>query len=148
VRGAFTYLRHSAHEAPRLWLETGHLRGVITTVVMEGKAEDQALVREFQRQRGMTLVTTPRNNRDHTAARQQMIHLLNRPKNRKLRQQRGQTVEPRQGVLEASVALDRCWMHGYWNTRWLFAAMGVTVQIHQASALKRQGSAWQIKQEI
>jgi hypothetical protein len=124
VLGAFTYMRNSAHAAKRLGLETGHLRGVIATVVMDGKADDQALFREFQRQRGMTLVTTPRNNSDHTEARQQMIHLLHRPKNRKLRQQRGQTVEPMPGVIKDIFALDRCWMHGDRNNRWLFAAMG------------------------
>jgi hypothetical protein len=32
VLGAFQYMRHSAHEATRRWLETGHLRGVIATV--------------------------------------------------------------------------------------------------------------------
>jgi hypothetical protein len=148
VLGAFKYRRNSAHETKRLWLETGHLRGVITTVVMAGKADDQALFREFQRQRGMTLVTTPRQNSDHTQARQQMIHLLNRPTNRTRRQQRGQTVEPTQGVVKDIFALDRCWRRGHHNNRWLFAAMGVTVQIHQARALKRQRSVWKIKQEI
>jgi hypothetical protein len=141
-------MRHSAHEAKRLWLDTGRLRGVIATVVMDGKADDQALFRAFQRQRGMTLVTTPRKNSDRTVARQQMITVLNRPKNRRLRRQRGQTVEPRQGVIKDIVALERGWMHGYWNNRWLFAAMGVTVQIHQARALKRQRSVWKITQEI
>ena len=61
---------------------------------------------------------------------------------------RGQTVEPMQGVVKDLFALERCWMHGYRNNRWLFAAMGVTVQIHQARALKRQRSVWKIKQEI
>jgi hypothetical protein len=31
-------------------------------------------------------------------------------------------------------------MRGHHNHRWLFAAMGATVQIHQARALKRQHS--------
>jgi hypothetical protein len=89
VLGAFKYMRNSAHEAKRLWWETGQLRGMVTTVIMDGKADDQALCAEFQRQRQMTLLTTPRKNSDHTEARRQMIHILNRPKNRKLRQQRG-----------------------------------------------------------
>jgi hypothetical protein len=148
VLGAFKYIRNSAHEAKRLWLETGHLRGVITTVVMDGKADDQALFSEFQRQREMTLVTTPRKNSDHTVERQQMINVLNQPQNCRLRRQRGQTVEPMQGVIKDIFALERCWMHGYRNNRWLFAAMGVTVQIHQARALKRQRSVWKLKQEI
>lgn len=146
--GAFKYMRNSGHEAKRLWWETGHLRGVVETVMMDGKADDQALFAEFQRQRGMTLLTTPRKNSDHTAERQQMIKVLNRPKNRRLRQQRGQTVEPMQGVVKDIFALERCWMRGHRHNRWLFAAMGVTVQMHQARALKRQRSVWKIKQEV
>ena len=148
VLGAFKHMRNSAHEAKRLWLETGHLRGVIETVIMEGKADDKDLFAEFQRQRGVTLLTTPRKNSDRTVERQQMISILNQPKNRRLRKRRGQTVEPMQGLVKDIFALDRCWMRGHRNNRWLFAAMGVTVQIHQARALKRQRSVWKIKQEI
>ena len=141
-------MRNSAHEAKRLWRETGHLRGVVETVMMDGKADDQDLFAEFQRQRGMTLLTTPRKHSDHTAERQQMINVLNRPKNRRLRQQRGQTVEPMQGVVKDIFALERCWMRGHRHNRWLFAAMGVAVQLHQARALKAHRSAWKIKQEV
>lgn len=146
--GAFKYMRNSAHEAKRLWLETGHLRGLVETVVMDSKADDYALFAEFQRQRGITLLTTPRKNSAHTVKRQQMIRVLNRPENRRLRQQRGQTVEPMQGVVKDIFALERCWMRGHRNNRWLFAAMGVAVQLHQARALKTHRSTWKIKQEV
>jgi hypothetical protein len=148
VLGAFTYMGNSAHEAKRLWLETGHLRGIIETVIMDGKADDQALFAEFQRQRGMTLLTTPRKNSDHTEARQRMITILNRPKHRRLCKQRGQTVEPMQGVVKDIFALERCWMRGHRHNRWLCAALGGTVQLHQARALKRQRSVWKITQEV
>jgi hypothetical protein len=108
--GAFKYMHNSAHEAKRLWLETGHLPGVVTTVIMDGKADDQALFAEFQRQCGMTLLTTPRQNSDHSEARQQRIHVLNLPTNRMLRKQCGQTVEPMQGVVKDVFALGRWWM--------------------------------------
>jgi hypothetical protein len=146
--GAFKYMRNSAHEATRLWWETGQLRGLVTTVIMDGKADDQALLAEFQRQRQMTLLTTPRSNSNHTEARQRMIHVLNPPKNRQLRRQRGQTVEPMQGVVKDIFALDRCWMRGHRQNRWLFAAMGGAVQRHQARALKAHRSTWKIKQEV
>jgi hypothetical protein len=45
-------------------------------------------------------------------------------------------------------ALERCWMRGHRNNRWLFAAMGVAVQLHQARALKTHRSTWKIKQEV
>jgi hypothetical protein len=148
VLGAFKYMRNRAHEAQRRWWETGHLRGGVETVMMDGKAADQALFAALQRQRRMTLLTTPRTNSDHTAARQQMINVLNRPKNRRLRQQRGQTVEPMQGIVKDIVALERCWRRGHRHNRWLVAAIGVTVQMHQARALKSQRSVWMIKQEV
>jgi hypothetical protein len=148
VLGAFKYVRNSAHVAKRLGLATGPLRGIMATVMMAGKADDQALCAELQRQRGMTLLTTPRQNSDPTEARQRMITLLNRPKPRRPRQPRGQTGEPGQGVVKDTSALERCWMRGHRHTRWLFAAMGVTVQRHQARALKRQRSVWKIEQEV
>jgi hypothetical protein len=148
VLGAFKYIRNSAHEAKRLWLETGQLRGVVEMVIMDSKADDQALFAEVQRQRGMILLTTPRKHCDRTAERQQRLNVLNRPINRHLRQQRGHTVEPRQGVVKDIFALERCWLRGHRNNRWLFAAMGVTVQLHQARALKMHCSPWKIKQEV
>jgi hypothetical protein len=87
-------------------------------------------------------------NSDHTEVRQQMINVLNRPTNRRLRQQRGQTVEPMQGVVQDIFALERCWMRGHRHNRWLFAAMGVVVQQHQARALKAHRSPWKIKQAV
>jgi hypothetical protein len=141
-------MRNRAHEAKRLWWETGQLRSLVTTVIMDGKADDQALFAEFQRQRKMTLLTTPRKNSDQTEARQRMIQVLNLPIHRKRRQQRGQTVEPMQGVVKDIFALDRCWRRGHRNNRWLFAAMGVAVQLHQARALKAYRSTWKIKQEV
>ena len=146
--GAFTYMRNSAHEAKRLWWETAHLRGLVETVMMDSTADDQDLCTEFQRQRGMTLLTTPRKKSAQTVERQQMISVLNLPQNRRWRQQRGQTVKPMSGVVKDIFALERCWMRGQRNNHWLFAAMGVAVQRHQAGALKEHRSTWKIKQEV
>jgi hypothetical protein len=148
VLGAFKDRRHSAHDATRVWLDTGQLRGVVETVLMDSKADAPALCTAFQRQRGMTRWTTPRNNRAHTAARQPMISVLNLPTNRRVRQQRGQPVEPRQGLGKDIVALEHCGRHGHRHHRWLLAAMGVTVQRPQARALKRQHAGWKITQEL
>lgn len=148
VLGAFQYISNSAHEATRLWLETGPLRGVVETVIMDGKAADQALFAEFQRPRGMILVTTPRQHSDHPAARPPMITRLNRPQHRRRRQQRGQPVAPMPGVVKDLFALEPCWMRGHRHHRWRFAAMGVTVQRPQARALTRQRSGWRITQAV
>jgi hypothetical protein len=146
--GAFKYRRNSAHEAKRLWWETGHLRGLVETVMLDSKADAQELFTAFQRQRGMTLLPTPRKNSDHTEERQHMIKVLTLPQNRRWRKQRGQTLEPMPGVAQDIFALERCWMRGQRNNRWLFAAMGVAVQLHQARALKAHRSTGKIKQEV
>ena len=46
-------MRNRANEAKRMWLETGKLKGVITTVLMDSKADDQDLFFELHRQRGI-----------------------------------------------------------------------------------------------
>jgi predicted lipid carrier protein YhbT len=46
-------MRNSGHEAKRLWLETGKLKGLMTTVLMDRKADNQALFFERQRQRNI-----------------------------------------------------------------------------------------------
>jgi hypothetical protein len=93
-------------------------------------------------------LTTPRKHSDHTEARQPMLQVLNLPTNRLLRKPRGQTVEPRQGVVQEIFALDRCGRRGHRHHRWLFAAMGVAVQLHHARALKAHRSTWKIKPEV
>ena len=44
ILGAFKWMRNSANEAKRMWLETGKLKGLITTVLMDSKADDQGFV--------------------------------------------------------------------------------------------------------
>ena len=46
-------------------------------------------------------------------------------------------VEPMQGIVKDIFDLDRCWMRGDDNNRWLFAAMGLTIQMHQLDAFKK-----------
>jgi len=43
ILGAFKWMRNSANEAKRMWLETGKLQGLITTVLMDSKADDKDL---------------------------------------------------------------------------------------------------------
>jgi hypothetical protein len=148
ILGAFKGMRNSANEANRMWLETGKLKGLITTVLMDSKADDQALFFELQRQRGMLLLTTTRKGADKSLARQRMVKVLKQKKNQRVYKQRRYTVEPRQGLLKDIFELERCWMRGTENNRWLFAAMGVAVQIHQYRAWAAGRSPWAIKQEV
>ena len=146
--GAFKWMRNSANEAKRLWWETGKLKGLITTVLMDSKADDQALFFELHRQRRMRLLTTARKGADKSPARQRMVRVLKQKKNQRLYQQRRYTVEPMQGLLKDIFELERCWMRGTENNRWLFAAMGVAVQMHQYRAWAAGHSTWAIKQEV
>lgn len=148
ILGAFKWMRNSGNEAKRMWLETGKLRGLITTVLMDSKADDKDLFFEFRRQRQMLLLTTPRKGADKSPERQRMIKVLKQPKNKRVYKQRSYTVEPMQGLVKDIFELERCWRRGNENNRWLFAAMGVVVQMHQYRAWQAGRSTWAIKQEV
>jgi hypothetical protein len=47
--GTFTWMRNSGHEAKRMGLETGQLTGLMTTIRMDSKADEQAWCFEQQR---------------------------------------------------------------------------------------------------
>jgi hypothetical protein len=129
--GAFKWMRNSSNEAKRRWLERGKLKGVITTVLMDSKADDKDLCREFHRQRQRLRLTTPRKGAAKSPARQRMVKVLKRRKNQEVYKQRSYTVEPMPGLIKAIFELERGWMRGGENNRWLFAAMGVAVQLPQ-----------------
>jgi hypothetical protein len=127
----------------------GHkLKGLITTVLMDSKADDKDLFREFHRQRQMLLLTTPRKGAAKSPARQRMVRVLKQSKNQRIYKQRRYTVEPMQGLIKDIFELDKCWMRGRENNRWLFAAMGVAVQMHQYRAWQAGRSTWAIKPEV
>ena len=146
--GAFKWRRNSANEAKRMWLETGKLKGLSTTVLMDSKADDKDVFREFHRQRQMLRLTTPRKGADKSLARQRMGKVLKRKKNKQVYKQRSYTVEPRQGLIKDIFELERCWMRGSENNRWLFAALGVAVQAQQYQAWQAGRSTWAIKPEV
>jgi hypothetical protein len=43
ILGAFKWMRNSANEAKRMWLETGKLHRLIPTVLMDSKADEKEL---------------------------------------------------------------------------------------------------------
>lgn len=148
VLGCFIWMPNSANEAKRLWMESGRYTERLDTVVMDSKADDYALFREFQRQRDMTLLTRCRKNMNKTPERRRMIAVMKQAKHRQLLKERKYTVEPMQGLVKDIFELDRCWMRGNKNNRWLFAAMGLAVQMHQLRAYRNKQSTWSIKSEV
>jgi len=145
--GLFQWMPNSAHEAKRLKAEIIQFTGVVKKVCMDSKADDHKLYDALQRHHGMQLLTTPRRGMDKTPARQRMIRQMRTRRNRQIYQQRATTVEPMQALLKALFELDTCWMRGDKSNRWLFAAMGVTVQIAQRRAYRRGTLTWNIKEE-
>ena len=146
--GAFPGMRNSANEAKRMWLETGKLQGRITTVLMDSKADDKDVFRELRRQRGIRLLTTPRKGSAIRPERQRMVKVLKQKRHQHLYQQRRYTVEPMQGLITDIVDLETCWLRGQAPNRWLFAALGVVIQMHQYRAWQEGRSTWAIKQEV
>ncbi len=115
---------------------------------MDSKADSYPLFREFKRQRSMTLVTSSRAKHNKTETRINMHRLMRLPELKQIYKERSYRVEPMQGLVKEIFDLDRCWMHGNRSNRWLFAAMGVTVQMHQFTAYKEKRSTWKIKDEV
>jgi hypothetical protein len=132
--GRFVWMKNSANEAKRMWLETGHLKGLIDYVAMDSKADDYDLYHEYQRQRKVKLVTFCREHMDKTPKRRQMIADMHQSRHQQIYKERGYRVEPMQGIVKDIFDLNRCWMRGNNNNRWLFAAMGLAVQMHQLIA--------------
>ena len=148
VLGCFIWMPNSSNEAKRLWMESGRYTDRLDTVVMDSKADDYDLFREFQKQRHMTLLTRCRKNMNKTPERRRMIAVMKQRKHKKLLKERKYTVEPMQGLVKNIFDLDRCWMRGNKNNRWLFAAMGLAIQMHQLHAYRNKRSTWSIKSEV
>lgn len=148
VLGCFVWMRNSANEAKRMWLETFHVKDQVGYIAMDSKADDADLFREFKRQRKMNLITSCRVNMDKTPSRKKMIAFMSKPKHKKIYRERAYKVEPMQGLVKDIFELDRCWMRGDANNRWLFAAMGLTIQMHQLQAFKQGRSTWNIKEQV
>ena len=135
-------MKNSSNEAKRLRLEASHYKGLIDYVAMDSKAHDYDLYCEFKRQSQIKLVTLCRQNMDKTEKRRQTIADTHQPRHKQIYKERGYRVEPMQGLVKEIFDLNRCWMKGNNSNRWLFAAMGLTVQMHQLIAYRNKKSTW------
>ncbi len=121
-------------------LETGHCKGLVDYVAVYSKADDYDLFKELYRQRKMNLITSCRQNMDRSENRQAMRQIMNQAKFKQIYKERAYRVEPMQGLVKEIFDLNRCWMKGTENNRWLFAAMGLTIQMHQLKAYHEKRS--------
>lgn len=148
VVGVFKWMPNSGDEAKVMEVEVSRLEGVVKKVFMDSKADDQKLYGRLKHQRGIQLVTVPRKGMDKSESRKQMIQEMLTEQNKNDYRKRSTTVEPMQGVVKEVFELDSCWMRGGASNRWLFAAMGVALQIAQSRALNQKSSTWQIKSRV
>jgi hypothetical protein len=96
----------------------------------------------------MTLVSSSRR-KENKAMHQILLHQsLQTPTLSQIYKERSYRAEPMLGLVKNIFDLDHCWMQGNENNRWLFAAMGLTIQMHQFYAFKEQRSTWKIETEV
>jgi hypothetical protein len=89
-----------------------------------------------------------RTGMDKSESRKKMIKEMLTKRNMKAYKERSTTGEPMQGLMADVFELDRCWMRGNVNNCWLFAAMGIAVQMVQWRAYRGGRSTWFIKSEV
>lgn len=148
ILGLFQWMPNSAHEAKRLEKEIIAFQGLVKVACMDSKADDEKLYSRLKKDCSIKLLTVMRKNMDKSAARQNMLLEQNQPENRQIYKQRSVTVEPMQGLVKELFELQNCWMRGDESNRWLFAAMGIAVQIAQRNAYLRGTSTWNIKEAV
>jgi hypothetical protein len=144
----FKWMPNSASEAKRMEMEITRFAGLIETVCMDSKADDEKMFTRLKTENAIKLLSVPRSKMDKSEARKQMIAEQMREENRLIYKQRSTTVEPMQGLVKELFELERCWMRGDESNRWLFAAMGIAVQIAQRLAHLNGASTWKIKNEV
>jgi hypothetical protein len=115
---------------------------------MDSKANDFDRFRELKRQRKMNLITYCRQNMYKSLHRKKMLQFMQKRKHQKIYRERSYRVEPMQGIVKGIFDLNRCWMCGEQNIRWLFAAMGLTTQMHHLDDFKKGRSTWNIKEQM
>jgi len=145
IVGIFQWMPNSGNEAKRMEAEIIAYEGIIRKVFMDSKADDAKMYFRLRDDHKIQLVTTPRKGMDKSPIRKKVIKDMLTKRNKKDYLKRSTTVEPMQGLMRDTFELERCWIRGDRNNRWLFAAMGVAVQIAQLHAYRHKQSTWNVK---
>ena len=148
IVGIFQWMPNSANEAKRMEAEIIKYENIVKKVFMDSKADDQTMYWRLKKQYKIQLVTIPRKGMDKSQTRQRMIKDMLTKTNKKDYMERSTTVEPMQGLVDNIFELERCWMRNDENNRWLFAAMGIAVQMAQLQAYREKRSTWNIKNDV
>ena len=94
------------------------------------------------------LVTRCRKKMNKSENRQKMAQVMKQPKHKQIYKESAYRVEPMQGLVKEIFDLDRCWIRGGHNNRWIFGAMGLTIQMHELKTYRENRSTWNIKDEV
>jgi hypothetical protein len=148
VVGVFQWMPNSGNEARRMEKEIIKYSKTVSKVFMDSRADSQKIYFNLKQNHRVQLVTVPRKGMDKSESRKLMIKEMLTKRNIKDYRKRSTTVEPMQGLIDNIFGLDRCWMRGDNSNRWLFAAMGIAVQIAQWQARKKHQSVWKIKSSV
>ncbi len=148
IVGIFQWMPNSGNEAKRMETEIVKYENIIKKVFMDSKADDQKLYFHLKENHHIQLVTATRKGMDKSPERKKMIEDMLTKTNKKEYKKRSTTVEPMQGLVDDIFELERCWMRKDENNRWLFAAMGIAVQMAQLQAHKDKRSTWDIKNDV
>jgi hypothetical protein len=146
--GIFQWLPNAGTEANRMEQEIITYEGCVKKIFMDSEADDQYLYFRLKKDHGIQLVTVPRKGMDKSASRKKMIKQMSTKTNKKDYKERSTTVEPMQGLVADIFELERCWMRMEANNRWLFAAMGIAVQMAQWRAWHHKRSTWNVKSDV
>lgn len=145
VVGLFIWMPNSAHEGKRLGKEIPEFAGLLETVCMDSKADDEKMYSHLKQEHGIKLLSVPRKEMDKSERRQKMIAEQMTPMNREIYRHRATTVEPMQAVIKDIFELEDCPMRGDRSNRWMFAAMGIAVQMAQHQADQEGKSTWRMR---
>lgn len=145
IIGIFQWMPNSGNEAKRMAMEIVKYEQLISTVCMDSKADDKELYWKLKKEHKIKLITSPRKFKNQSIKRKKYIKNMLTKKNKIIYKHRSTTVEPMQGLVADIFELDKCWMRGNVNNRWLFAAMGIAVQMAQLQAYENKQSTWNIK---
>lgn len=145
IVGIFQWMPNSGNEAKRMETEIVRYDGLVKKIFMDSKADDQDLYWNLKDNHRIQLVTAPRKYKNLSPERKRYTTDMLTKRNKREYRKRSTTVEPMQGLVDDIFELERCWMRGEKNNRWLFAAMGVATQMAQWHAYQDKRSTWNIK---
>lgn len=148
VIGAFRWMANSGNEAKKMEMEVGKYADMISKVFMDSRADDQNMYFNLKKNYRIQLVTKPRRNMDKSESRKRMIKEMLTARNINDYKERSVTVEPMQGLAKNIFELDNCWMRGDNSNRWVFAAMGIAMQMSQWKAYRNNQSTFNVKSDV